>query len=64
MRAIEFKIGCRVEGGSDDDRDSGTIVEAAGADARHPMAGGENVLVAWDSGVRTWTPASELRRVA
>lgn len=58
---MQYTIGTRVEGGEGDDRDIGTIVEATGVDARHPMATADNVFVAWDSGVRTWTPLADLR---
>lgn len=57
----DFAIGIRVESGEEDDYDTGCVIEATGTDAKHPMAGGDNVFVAWDSGVRTWTPASDLR---
>ena len=57
-----FALGSRVTGGAGEDRDVGTVVEAIGPDAQHPMAAnGNNVFVAWDSGVRTWTPASDLQ---
>lgn len=58
MTKQDFPIGVAVEGV---DGDHGVVIEANGADARHPMACDDNVLVAWDSGVRTWTPASDLR---
>lgn len=63
MAKNDFPVGTQVEGGAGDDRDTGTVIEAVGADARHSMASGDNVFVAWDSGVRTWTPASDLRVV-
>lgn len=57
----DFPIGVRVEGGEGEDYDTGTVVEAMDLDAAHPMASGDNVFVAWDSGVRTWAPISDLR---
>jgi len=60
MYVAHFAFGSRVEGGEGEDHDIGTVIEAIGPDAQHPMAVDGNVYVAWDSGVRTWTPASDL----
>lgn len=53
----KFPVGTRIEA---KDGDSGIVVEAIGRDAEHPMAKGDNVFVAWSSGVSTWTPCDEL----
>lgn len=53
--------GTRVEGGTGMDHDTGRVVDPADSDREHPMAAGPNVLVAWDSGVRIWTPVADLR---
>ena len=49
-----FQIGDRVQGGKGEDHDVGTVVEDDGGGD----VGTGAVLVAWDSGVRTWTPVS------
>ena len=52
----DLAVGQRVCGGLGEDYDEGTVVE------RHD--GGRRVgeaYVAWDSGVSSWTPVSELR---
>ena len=56
-----FQIGDRVQGGKGEDHDVGTVVEDDGGDVGtlyDPTNQGGTVLVAWDSGVRTWTPVS------
>lgn len=58
--AESFPIGTRVQGGRGDDHDIGTVIAAVGDDASHPMANGPNIFVAWQSGVRTWTPIADL----
>lgn len=60
MTKTEIAAGTRVEGGMGEDHDAGTVIAANGVDLEHPMAGGDNVFVAWDSGVRTWVPVTEL----
>lgn len=57
----QIAIGARVEGGDGNDYDTGTVIDATGFELSQPMAGSGNVLVAWDSGTRTWTPAADLR---
>jgi hypothetical protein len=64
MTTRGFPIGARVEAGNGEDYDTGTVIEAVGEDANHSMATGDAVFVAWDSGVRTWAPISELRIAA
>jgi hypothetical protein len=54
----QFPIGSRVEGGSGEDHDIGTIIDPTTIDRRHQMA--RAVFVAWDSGIRTWTPVSDI----
>jgi hypothetical protein len=51
-------IGTRVEAA--DGSDTGLIVPCIGPDEDHPMACDGNVYVAWDSGVRTWTPLTDV----
>lgn len=60
---MTIKIGTRVEAGNGEDHDTGRVVECIGADETHPMACPGNVYVAWDSGVRTWTPVGDLTAI-
>lgn len=54
----QFPIGSRVEGGSGADHDVGTIIEPSMTDRHLQME--RAVFVAWDSGVRTWTPIGDI----
>jgi hypothetical protein len=47
----EFEVGDRVEGGEGDDHDTGRVIEIDG----------DEITVAWDSGVRTTQPADLLK---
>jgi hypothetical protein len=55
-----FQVGDKVESGHDDDFDTGRVIDAdESAEAiRHAD---DAVYVAWQSGVRTWTPVDLLR---
>jgi hypothetical protein len=57
----KFEIGDRVQGGKGEDHDTGIVIADDGDEAgtlHDPNNRDGNVLVAWDSGVRTWTPVS------
>ena len=49
--ATAWSVGDRVEAGETDDYDTGRVMRVTS----------DSVLVAWDSGVRTWADASSLR---
>jgi hypothetical protein len=53
MTARKIKPGARVEAGKGEDHDTGRVVEI----------NGEMAVVAWDSGVRTPCPVTDLVRV-
>lgn len=52
----KFYVGDRVR---DAEGDIGVIIKANAADARTPH-NNDQVFVAWQSGVRTWAPTSDL----
>jgi hypothetical protein len=57
-----FAIGDRVERGAAEAADRGRVVARGGeAEYTHHLNLPGYVLIAWDSGVFTWTPVSELR---
>jgi len=51
--ASRFRIGARVQACNGDD--AGRVIRANAYERARPHKRGD-VLVAWDSGVRTWTP--------
>lgn len=53
-----FEIGSRVSGGKGEDADTGRVVAHI-----EPPQGECDVMVAWDSGVRTPAVSSDLRRI-
>lgn len=55
-----LRIGTRVEAGIGAGHDVGTVILATDYEAAHRMNDGTAVYVAWDSGVRTWTPMADL----
>jgi len=60
MNTTKFEIGQRVIGGNGEDRETGTVGQPTDTDMASPMASGDNVMVLWDSGASTWTPADDL----
>ena len=59
-RGRKFRTGARVEAGAGEDHDTGTVMD--GTLAEMPAPAPDMAWVAWDSGVRTWTPIADLRR--
>lgn len=57
-RSRKIAIGTRVVGGHGNDHDTGRVI-----DILDPPRGECDVMVAWDSGVRTPAVSSDLRRV-